>query len=151
MYNQFDFDIYTNYPTDIFQITLDDYLNQVADSVSNYLIQCSTKIRILQDSYSFEVDDPDYCPDKEAYERVSDIAKCIEGVFKPSIRECCNKVIHALSFELDLNKDQTTGYNYWSGKCNLKGKFGKKHWHIQLNVIQYSLALRYFIDTLRHL
>lgn len=100
------------------------YKDWLIDAVSSGLISIATKTRILQDSYDLSVNDSECCPEKAAFEEIPNIVQVVEGEFKNSIRECCNKIIHATSFDLDFSLDYY-GTEYWTGWCVLKGRHFK--------------------------
>lgn len=139
-----------SYSVSEFEIELSNYHEWLSDTVSCNLIQCATRTRVLQDSSDFSIEESDYCPDREAYEAFSNIVDAVDFNFKPSLRECCNKIIHATQYELELECSEL-GDEYWTGVCKLKGKFGKKDWFIRLNTIQFCFALRYYISNVKHL
>jgi len=121
-----------------FDYQLYEYVNFLETSVSDYLIQCASKTRIIQDSNNFKADDLN---DKESFERYSNVAKCIKGNVKLSIRECCNKIIHAKEVSLTfIDLDSGTG-RYWNGICILKGERYEKEWHIELDIKKWVLAM----------
>lgn len=51
-----------------FELEFLNYEDWLKPIVSDYLIQCAAKTRIIQDSSDFKTDDEHYCPDREAYE-----------------------------------------------------------------------------------
>lgn len=113
-------------------------------SVSDYLIRCASRTRIIQDSNEFKTDDPEYCPDKESFERYSGVAKCIVGNVKLSIRECCNKIIHAKDVSLNFTALESGLGQYWNGICSLKGDMHGKPWHIEIDVKKWVLAMKFY-------
>ncbi|MDD9158416.1 hypothetical protein PVK64_19815 [Aliivibrio sp. S4TY2] len=134
-----------------FEIEHESYIGWLIETVSSHLILCATRTRVLQDSYDFSIDDnPHYSPDREAFEYFDHIVEVIQGNFKPSLRECCNKIIHATSYDLVFEKNES-GSNYWLGKCELKGNINKKEWIISLDARKFCFALRYYIDLIKHL
>lgn len=122
------------------------YQGQLASLVSDYLIQCATRTRIIQDSCKVEWDEG-YDPDKEAYEKFSEVANLIEGRVNFSIREICNKIIHTTKFELEYVDLDQEGFKYWSGKCHLHGSQNGKPWHVELNTIKWGFALQHYYDV----
>ncbi|MGY4639073.1 hypothetical protein [Pseudomonas sp. TE24901] len=122
--------------------------------VGDYLIQCATKTRIIQDTYNFTIDNGDegvYCPDAEAYDRYPSVAHSpTEGV-KLSMREICNKIIHAKRLEFEFVESQDYGFLYWSGMCRLFGELRGKPWQLNLDVKVWVLAMRHYYEVIRHL
>ncbi len=138
-------------------LAYEQYVAWLYENVSALLIQCATQTRIYQDSYSseynmdlLEKDEEPYSSDKEAYEYFSNVVDVISGKFNHSLRECCNKIIHANSFELEFISSEKL-LKHWNGICSLKGSFGNNDWHLNLNVFKFCCALQYFYDNEKHL
>lgn len=130
------------------------YKDWVGYLVSDYMVQCSTRTRVIQDSYNFNIDNGDegvYSPDAEAYERFHGVARSCKGDVKLSVRECCNKVIHAEKFELNFVVDADNRFEYWDGKCSLFGRIGKKEWHIEIDIKIWVLAMNWYYALIREL
>jgi hypothetical protein len=121
-----------------FEYKHSEYEEFLKTSVSDYLIQCASKTRIIQDSNDFKADDPN---DKESFDKYSGVATCIEGTVDLSIRECCNKIIHAKEVSLKFIDLDSGTAKYWNGVCVLKGdKYGNE-WHIELDIKKWVLAM----------
>lgn len=127
-----------------YDIELSNYHQWLNYTVSDSLIQICTKIRIYQDSYKHEWDSS-YSPEEEAYGAYPNIAEVLDGNVKLTLRECCNKVIHALHFELVM-VDSPDNIKYWDGLIILSGTFGKKSWKIKINLYQFSLSIRLYLE-----
>lgn len=134
-----------DYESSPFFFEVISYQDWLIETVSSSLISAATRIRVLQDSYIFDGND-----DSESFEKFKNIVKVECGNFKPSIRECCNKIIHATDYELEFQTD-SDGTKYWNGCCILKGEFHKKDWCIKLNIINFSFAVRHFIDCVKYI
>lgn len=113
-------------------------------TVSDYLIRCASRTRIIQDTNEFKTDDPEYCPDQESFERYSGVAKCLNGKVKLSIRECCNKIIHAKDVSLTFVELDSGFGQYWNGVCALKGDMYGKPWHIEIDIKKWVLAMKFY-------
>lgn len=140
-----------DYEVSELDMAYDDYLIWLYENVSSLLIQCATQTRIYQDSYlnDAEEEEEPYSSDKEAYEHMPQTVEVISGKFHHSLRECCNKIIHAETFDLEFVSTSNTP-KYWSGKCVLKGKIGKNSWHIKMDILKFCLSLRYFYGIEKH-
>ena len=140
-------------PTMVTQFSLEvaNYQDWLINTVSNRLIACATRMRVLQDSYDFSVEEyPEYSVDKEAFNNIPKIVEVIKGDFKQSIRECCNKIIHATSYELEFEKD-SFGTEYWTGCCILSGQHNKKEWSVKLNTMLFGVAIREYIEIIKYM
>lgn len=134
-----------------FELEFSNYEDWLKPIISDYLIQCATKTRIIQDSSDFATDDEDYYPDREAYEKYSNIAISHTGNVRFSLREICNKIIHAKKFELTFLSESEGKYTYWGGSCCLHGDFRDKPWHVEINLKKWVLAMRFFLENIKQL
>jgi hypothetical protein len=134
-----------------FEIQFSDYQDHLITMVSDYLIQCAIRTRIIQDSNDFKTEDNNYCPDLEAYDRYDQIAICHEGNIKLSLRECSNKIIHATKYELVFLENKENQFSYWNGHCHLYGDYKNKSWHIEINIKNWVLAMRWFYEVIKEL
>lgn len=125
-----------------------EYFDWLEYTVSNNLIEMCTKIRILLDSLDLPGDLP-YSPEVEAYSKFIDTVLVIEGHAKCSLRECCNKTIHATSFEL-FKKYSDEGIHYWSEIVILTGSQYKNQWKIGLNIFKFCRSIQILISILRN-
>lgn len=119
------------------------YVEWLSDTVSDKLLQICTKIRIFQDSYKYDWE-PSYFPEVEAFMRYPNIAEVIEGKITLSLRECCNKAIHALNFEIIMITSQD-GIEYWGGELILSGMHNKKSWRVKIDLYQFCLSIRFYL------
>lgn len=128
----------------------DYYLGWLKSIVSEKLIESSIKMRILQDF----LHDQDSSIDFKVIEEVAcsniNIGSIIiaDSVEPLTIRESCNKIIHALEMNLQwreilLRKKKKGEFNpeFWSGVVELHGKKGSKEWLTLVNVIDYCVAI----------
>ncbi|WP_049628932.1 hypothetical protein [Cellvibrio sp. pealriver] len=127
------------------------YWDNVHKLVSDYLIQCATRTRIMQDFSDFSTEDPEYCPDKESFSKYPTAAKILQGNFNLSLRECCNKIIHAKNVELIMEIEASTKLKYWNGFCILSGSKLKNTWKLELNISVWVIAMRHYYDVTQHL
>ena len=78
-----------------------------------------------------------------------------------TLRESCNKIIHALDirpiFEksdedhvLDEESDDKRDWKYWKGILELRGQKGKDEWCFTLHLGQFCVALEELITQLEH-
>jgi hypothetical protein len=72
------------------------------------------------------------------------VAKCLNGKIKLSIRECCNKIIHAKDVSLTFVELDSGFGHYWNGVCALKGDMYGKPWHIELDIKKWVLAMKFY-------
>ncbi|MGB6013786.1 MAG: hypothetical protein WBG32_03575, partial [Nodosilinea sp.] len=84
--------------------------------------------------------------DKEAREGIC-IGVVHAGKVDLSLRESCNKIVHATRIEL-VWKEKSNGsgtlIEYWDGNFNLYGKRYEESWHIELDIESWASALSYY-------
>ncbi|WP_221074598.1 hypothetical protein [Agarivorans aestuarii] len=132
------------------QIELEDDLALTETLISSYMIECAVKTRIFQDHFTedhFECGFSSF--DKDAIDSVGgDIGNVLNGSFTLSLRESCNKIIHAKKFYL-IKENENLNIPYWNGLCHLTGTFQKKEWKIELDVRNWAAAINYYHSSLQ--
>ncbi len=151
LYNSSDTTKQESWQTTEFELDFLNYKEWLETTTSDYLIQCATKTRIIQDSSDFTAEDENYCPDREAYGKYLNIAICHVGNMQFSLREICNKVIHAKKFELMYQSEPEGNFTFWGGRCCLYGDFRGNPWHVEVNLKKWVLAMRYYYDLIKDL
>ncbi len=126
----------------------DSYWSWVKGIVSNYTIECAIKFRILQDTIQgkddiirFEDLDSKSCSDLS-------IGEIRLGNFELSLRESCNKIIHAQKAipKWGIESSNETEFKYWLGLITLSGNKNKESWELILDIAQWSRAMETFMD-----
>lgn len=130
----------------------DNYAGRLRYILSNDLIEIAAKLRVIQDTVASQV--------APAYLRELDIAcmngrnigTVLTGDFNLTLRESCNKIIHATTFNLVFQNARSTVprhlYSYWNGICQFSGIHSKKHWRVALDVYRWADAMDYFVEDL---
>ena len=128
------------------------YYLRMRSLVSSRLIELAANLRIVEDT----------CRHQDTYSDIRDLdALCREnenigivhqGNFELTLREACNKVIHATEFDLVVatarNSNPNYRYSYWNGSCVLKGARSNQSWQIELNVYEWCNSIDCFMDEL---
>jgi len=128
------------------------YSGRLRYLISNDLIEIAAKFRVMQDTVASQVPD-DYLRnlDKESMQGKS-IGAVLHGDVSLTLRESCNKIIHANSFNLVFENARSTVpshlYSFWNGICHLGGTHSKKQWKVALNVYRWADAMDYFLEEL---
>ena len=99
---------------------LDIYWGWTKSIVSNYILDCAIKYRVIQDT--IKNDDRYHELNKKAsnFDKLGVITK---GNFDLNLRESCNKIIHAINV-IPLWNESGEGmekFKYWNGIYRLKG------------------------------
>lgn len=126
-----------------------NYEHQIKPIVSGYMIEIAAKVRILQDSLSGQVRQSIFeRADKYALEDIP-LGKVHSGNFKLSVRESCNKIIHATRVELQWvtrNRKTQNAYTHWSGAVNLFGEKAGQPWHLELDATAWCVSINIYLD-----
>ncbi|KPL74142.1 hypothetical protein ADN00_14170 [Ornatilinea apprima] len=135
---------------DIGDAEFDDYWVWAKGLVSSYILECSIRVRVLLDTVSDKPEAKEIA--KIDIESISGLTlgKVVKGDFDLSIRESCNKIIHAKkvfpvwqnAFEKDVE------FRYWSGEFNLIGTKGKDEWEVILHIASWARAVEKFLTNI---
>jgi hypothetical protein len=132
--------------------TWSDYSYRLQGLISDYAIECAIKTRMVQDFVAAGSTDIDLASaDAEARDGF-DIGVVHSGSFDLTVRESCNKIIHATNVELgwtsaNLRKSKKK-IEYWGGSYHLRGKQGKSTWHVELDMRPWAIAMENFHSIL---
>lgn len=128
------------------------YYYQMRHLISNDLIELAAKVRVIQDTSLKQIKESDLLEMDEACRYRLKIGTVTSGTFALTLRESCNKIIHATEFEPQFANSRNAKpyfrYSYWNGKCTLKGSQFGKPWSVDLNVYDWSEAMKYFLDDI---
>jgi hypothetical protein len=127
---------------------LDEYWSHVKHTVSSYVIECAVSIRIFQDT----VKDPEDQAKLASFDDLAcsqfTIGKIICGSFDLSLRETCNKIIHARRAipQWESGESQNTEFTFWNGDYRLSGTHREKPWELILHIPLWAGAMSVFLD-----
>jgi len=136
------------------------YVYNLQATISELLVVTATKIRILQDSLSELLFDPGEMAKVDAeVSRRHPSAHLRNSKTNLSIRETCNKIIHATSvaFVMQSADGQEEEFSYWSedlagfwfgGEVRLKGEKRGEEWVVLLNPAKFGVCIIAYIDEL---
>lgn len=118
------------------------YAGLLKSIVSNTVIEAAVKIRMLQDFAQNENEDIDLLAmDREACSNLT-IGIVVAGSFNLSLREACNKIIHATEARMCWSNISTiTSPEYWNGKYSLSGENRGNKWHVELSIEAWCIAM----------
>lgn len=128
------------------------YSARLRHLVSNDLIESAAKLRVIQDTAAPQVS-PEYLRELDQECRNDmDLGNVLVGDFALTLRESCNKIIHATNFELVFQNARNTKpsylYSYWNGICKFGGVHSRRPWQIALDVYRWSDSMDYFLTDL---
>lgn len=144
--DQNDINVDTNYELKL-------HIAHVFDLIFKRMVFIATQTRILQDNIDLNIETEDdngmvststINPDKDASEAWSGFMSVHpKNASKVSIRESCNKIIHAEQMEIGTSSVGiiNEGYKYWDGNVHLSNVTGNKNWKITLNIPLWSRAI----------
>ncbi len=127
------------------------YFGHLKALVSKTLIHCSISLRVLQD-FLKNNEDVDFASlDNDARDSLV-LGVFTRGSGNLTLREACNKIIHAIEFtlswqDLEVNASGETP-EFWDGKVILQGERDGKEWQIHLNVLSFCTATHRFLKAL---
>jgi hypothetical protein len=130
----------------------DNYSARLRYIVSNDLIEIAAKIRVIQDMAVSQLPS-DYLRDLDSScTNGKRIGHILEGDVTLTLRESCNKIIHATKFSLVFQNARSSVprhlYSYWNGICQCAGTHSKRHWRIALDVYRWADAMDCFLEDL---
>lgn len=123
--------------------------------VSEHLLQCAIKIRVIEDIVRENNQEVNF----EEIGKNAQIDLVLGNLYGDknilTVREACNKIIHALEFSvvftpIDHNQHQDQGPHFWSGIVILRGKKKKAKWELHLCVEKFCIALCRFLSDIEH-
>ncbi len=129
---------------------LDDYWSWLKAIVSTYLIECAVRTRILQDTVRGDGAQQLAALDTVACEGLV-VGTVVSGAFRLSLREACNKIIHATKAipEWAAAVEGGQEFRYWNGDYRLRGSKGQDQWELILHVPAWARAMARFLDEAR--
>ena len=130
------------------------YQGQLHFLVSRSLILCAINYRVLQDTLKSQSAPGDLDQaeiDLALHDNLS-LGEILEGAFDLTLRESCNKIIHATDFHLEFNESRTgkpaRRYSYWSGFVHALGSQNKRKWAIRLDTFGWCNAIDNYVQCL---
>ena len=145
---------------DAWGATKPHYVYNLQATISELLVVTATKIRILQDSLSQLIFDPGEMAkvDADVSGRLPS-AHLTSSKANLSIRETCNKIIHATSVAFVMRNavGQLEEFSYWSedlagfwfsGDVRLKGENKGKKWEVLLSPAKFGVCIIDYINEL---
>tara|TARA_B100000809_G_C15032996_1_gene492662 strand:+ start:97 stop:663 length:567 start_codon:yes stop_codon:yes gene_type:complete len=121
-----------------------EYTGILKSIVSNTIIESAVKIRMLQDFIKSDEQDINFNDlDEHSCDGVC-IGSFIEGEGKLTLRESCNKIIHATEATMqwvNVKADNEESNEYWNGQYHLHGTHRGLAWHVELNVEAWCIAM----------
>jgi hypothetical protein len=133
---QFCQDRLTGSEYDIGDEAFDEYWGWVKVLVSTYILECGIRVRVFLDIISEKLEKSEIIDLDTAARAELSIGQIVDGNFKLTLRETCNKIIHAKK----VVPVWTTGmvndieFKYWSGQFDLSGTRGSESWQLLLDV-----------------
>ena len=119
--------------------------------VSNYLIECAVKLRMIEEHCSHKTE----AENLEALEKKAMSGLVVghihEGKFKLTVREACNKIVHATTATIDFSvqEEEPNDIQSWDGQFNLTGIQNEKPWRFQLDVAAWAKAASRYLELLQ--
>lgn len=120
-----------------------EYAGLLKSIVSNTVIESAIKVRMLQDFAQKESEDVDLSEmDQDACANLT-IGTVSKGSFTLSLRESCNKIVHATEARMrwsNINNSDDSP-EYWNGIYALWGENRGSKWQVELNIETWCVAM----------
>jgi hypothetical protein len=99
----------------------------MSDEVSRILLECAIVLRMIDDESESDIEekDPFNCGELEFDTEIT----------KLSLREACNKIIHGLKINFDM--EMIGEFQYISSKVYIYGYHRKKEWRASIDIIKF--------------
>ncbi|MCY9856193.1 hypothetical protein [Vibrio mediterranei] len=121
-----------------------EYTGILKSIISNTMIESAVKVRMLQDFVKSADDEIDLNKlDLEALNGAK-IGSFIQGEGNLTLRESCNKIIHATEAVLqwkNIDSDNDASTEYWNGLYDLWGVNRGTTWQVELDVEAWCIAM----------
>jgi hypothetical protein len=128
------------------------YYLHIRNAVSNDLIELATKVRVAQDAMLDRLESREIREIDEGSIGSTPIGTVLSGSFRLTIRESCNKIIHAKQVALEIGASRSAKpafrYNFWNGRCRLRGTQGGQPWEIDLDVFEWCQSMTAFAEEM---
>jgi hypothetical protein len=129
-----------------------EYLGHIKSALSETAIEAAVKIRMVQDFV--RADDQDVDLDRLDRESLAGltIGTIRAGSGALSLRDSCNKIIHATDARLSWEEDQQDGktFEYWDGSYYLTGTRDGQLWEVEIHMADWCTAMMRFIVAIQH-
>ena len=126
---------------------LDEYWGWVKGLVSAYTLECSIRLRVLLDTVAGKPEANKIASLDTVARSGLVIGKVLKGEFELTLRETCNKIIHAKKvipvWATGIEGD--VEFKYWSGDYELSGTKGEKSWRLLLHVAPWARSVERFL------
>ena len=128
---------------------LDEYWGWVKGIVCSYTLECSIKLRVLQDSVKKDTHQKQIDTLDENARQGLLLAVVIVGDFELTLRELSNKIIHATRVvpEWESGYINDIEFKFWNGTLALSGERNGKPWELKLHTFQWALAMQRFLSS----
>jgi hypothetical protein len=128
------------------------YYSHIRNVVSSDLIELATKVRVAQDAMLDRLESREIREIDEGSIGGTPIGTVLSGSLRLTIRESCNKIIHAKQVALEIGAARSARpafrYNYGNGHCRLCGTQGGQPWEIDLDVFEWCQSMTAFAEEM---
>ncbi len=119
---------------------------------SRSLLSLALNLRVLHDTARTKSLGKGVATDIEEISNSTEqgLGTVLQGDFELTLRESCNKIIHATEFRPEF-KESRTGrpvkrYAYWTGQVTALGSQGRANWVVQLDTLRWCDAVDEFFE-----
>jgi len=128
------------------------YQGQLHFLVSRTLISTAANFRVLQETLrsGSEGDNLATAEEELGLTQQAGLGEVLEGEFNLTLRESCNKILHATEFDLLFHESRagkpSRRYSHWSGEVHIVGSKGGREWKLMLAVPAWCVAVDNYFE-----
>jgi len=127
---------------------IDAYWSWVKGIMSSYSLECCIRLRVFLDTIRYKPEG-NKIPGLDVTARTGlTIGQVIEGNFDLTLRETCNKIIHARKVipVWATGNANDIEFKYWSGDLDLSGTNRGENWRLILHVAPWARCVERFLE-----
>lgn len=118
--------------------------------VSELLIDAAIKLRIILDVLRDQDMEHPSEPDFESrFVGANTVGHFIPSGTRITLREACNKIIHARKVTLQWKNADAENYEYWDGTVILNGTKGSDDWQCLVSANEFSTVLESYVSEIK--
>lgn len=135
---------------DICEGEFDFYWGWMKVVLSNYLIECAVKLRMVQEFCTNNGYEEELKQFEESALEGLEIGIVYQGNFQLSVRETTNKIIHATRATINFKESEGAirAFKHWDGYFHLYGRRSSSGWHVAVAINSWAKAVASYLDEL---
>lgn len=127
-----------------------EYSRTLEEILSRYIIEVLISLRMFEDLLNSHGNKSFLNSAENIVSNNRSIGQMENNSFDLTIRESCNKVIHATRVDLEWVESDNEEITYWSGNYTLSGKKGRKNWKLIVFTDSWAQSMKEYIDEIEN-